>query len=176
MLGDGVAPVAALRDILRVAETLHQHRPGLGDARRIPADRRRLAGKAVAGQRGDHEVEGIRRRRAMRLRIGQRADDLELLDDRAGPAVRDDHRQCVFVLRAHVDEVDVEAVDLGDEIRHCVQPGLHLAPVVGRPSAARVAASSRVARPASYPAPAPCLAIWSPGRAGADRRGPPAGS
>jgi hypothetical protein len=50
-------------------------------------------------------------------RIDERVDDLELLDDRAGPAVRDDERQRVLVLRADVDEVNVEPVDLGDEVR-----------------------------------------------------------
>ena len=54
----------------------------------------------------------------------------ELLDDRARPAVRDDQRQRVLVLRSHVDEVDVEAVDLGDELRQRVEPRLDLAPVV----------------------------------------------
>ena len=46
-------------------------------------------------------------------RIGQRVDDLQLLDDRAGPAVRDDDRQRVVMSRADVDEMNVEPVDLG---------------------------------------------------------------
>jgi hypothetical protein len=50
-------------------------------------------------------------------RIGQWIDDLELLDDRARPSVRDDERHCVFVLRANVNEMNVHAVDLGDEVR-----------------------------------------------------------
>jgi hypothetical protein len=29
--------------------------------------------------------------------IGERVDNLQLLDDRSGPPVRDDERQCVFV-------------------------------------------------------------------------------
>jgi hypothetical protein len=49
--------------------------------------------------------------------IGQRIDDLQLLDDRAGPAVRDDERQRIIVLRTSVDEVNVEPIDLGDEVR-----------------------------------------------------------
>ena len=72
--------------------------------------------------------EGITRSKAsaalaaVRRGIGQRPDDLQLLDDRAGPAVRDDQRQRVRVLRADVDEVDVEPVDLGDELRQGVEP------------------------------------------------------
>ena len=62
-------------------------------------------------------MERVRCAPAMRRRIGQRIDDLHLLDDRAGPAVRDDHRQRIFMLRAHVNEMNVEPVDLGDEVR-----------------------------------------------------------
>ena len=96
-----------------------------------------LAGKAVARQRRNHDVERVRRAAAVRRRIGQRIDDLQLLDDRAGPAVRDDDRQRVRLLRAHVDEVDVDAVDLGHELRQGVQPRLDLAPVVVRRPVAR---------------------------------------
>jgi hypothetical protein len=49
--------------------------------------------------------------------IGQPIDDLQLLDDRAGPSVIDDERQRAIVLRANVDEVNVEPVDFGDELR-----------------------------------------------------------
>ena len=54
---------------------------------------------------------------AVRRGIRQSIDDLQLLDDRARPAVIDDERQRVFVLRTDVDEVDVQPVDLGDELR-----------------------------------------------------------
>jgi hypothetical protein len=68
----------------------------------------------------------------MGRRVGQRIDDLQLLDDRARPSVGDDERQGVLMLRADVDEVDVQPVDLGDELRQGVQPGFDLAPVVFR--------------------------------------------
>ena len=55
---------------------------------------------------------------------------VEHLDDRAGPAVRDDHRQRVLVWRLHVDEVDIETVDLGQELWERVQPRLEPAEVV----------------------------------------------
>src|SRR3954452_7975128 len=63
-------------------------------------------------------------------RIGQGIDDLQLLDDRAGPSVRDDERQRIFMLRANVNEVDVQAIDLGDEVLYGLQLLLALAPVV----------------------------------------------
>ena len=53
----------------------------------------------------------------MRRGVRQPVDDLKLLDDRAGPAVIDDEWQSVVMLRTNVDEVDVQAVDLGDELR-----------------------------------------------------------
>ena len=46
--------------------------------------------------------------------IGERIDNLDLLDDRPGPSVRDDERQRVFVLRTNVNEMNVEPIDLGD--------------------------------------------------------------
>jgi hypothetical protein len=75
-----------------------------------------LAGEAVAGQRRQHQVEGVLGTSAVRGRVGERADDLEQFDDRAGPAVRDDQRQRVLVRRLDVDEVDVHPVDLGREL------------------------------------------------------------
>ena len=84
----------------------------------------------MPGQRRDDEVERVGGARAVGGGVGERADDLQLLDDRSGPAVGDDHRQGVLVLRAHVDEVDVEPVDLGDELRKFVEPCLHGPPVV----------------------------------------------
>ena len=66
----------------------------------------------------------------MGRRIRQRSDDLQLLDDGSRPTVRDDDRQSVRVLRADVNEMDVEPIDRGDELRQGVQPRLHLAPVV----------------------------------------------
>ena len=64
-------------------------------------------------------------------RFGERPDNLEHLDHRAGPAVGDDERQGVFVGGLDVDEVDIEPVDLGPELWQSVQLGLAGAPVVG---------------------------------------------
>src|SRR6476661_10503963 len=47
--------------------------------------------------------------------IGQRIDDLHLLDDRTRPAVGDDERQRIFMFRMDVNEVNLEPIDLGDE-------------------------------------------------------------
>ena len=65
LLGDGVAPVAALCDEVRVAEPVHQHDPGTGDADGVPAGLGRLTREPVARQRRDHEMEGVRGARAV---------------------------------------------------------------------------------------------------------------
>jgi hypothetical protein len=41
------------------------------------------------------------------------------------------------MLRAHVNEVDIEAIDLRDEVRHGIEPRFDLAPVVLRGPVAR---------------------------------------
>src|SRR5690349_23422537 len=58
------------------------------------------------------------------FRSGQRIDDFQLLDDRSRPTVRDDQRQRVRLLRLDVDEMDVDAVDGGDELRQRGEPAL----------------------------------------------------
>jgi hypothetical protein len=62
-------------------------------------------------------MEGVRRARAVCRGIGKWVDNLQLLDDRAGPSVRDDERQRIVMLRTSVNEVNVEPIDLGDEVR-----------------------------------------------------------
>ena len=102
----------------------------------IPAGGGRLGGEPVARQRRDHEMERVLRACAVCRRVGERLDDLQLLDDRAGPAVRDDERQGVLMLGADMDEMNVQPVDLGHEVREGVELRLALAPVVvGRPVA-----------------------------------------
>ena len=127
---DRGAPVAALRPVAGVAETLHQLRPGPGDAVGTPARRGRLTGKPVARQRRYHHIECVRGVPAVRGGIGERLDDLQLLDDRAGPPVRDDEWQRRVVVRANMDEMNVEPVDLGQELRQRVQLCLAPPPVV----------------------------------------------
>src|SRR5215207_329674 len=75
-------------------------------------------------------MERIRCARAMCCGIGKWLDDLQLLNDRARPAMRDDERQRIFMFRTNVDEMDVQPIDLGDEVRQSLQPRLAVAPVV----------------------------------------------
>ena len=110
-------------------------------------------GEAVAGQGRQHQVECVLGGAAVRGRVGQRADGLEQLDDRAGPAVRHDQRQRVLMPRPDVDEVDLDPVDLGRELRQRVQPRLaRCASRTRSPSSGRAPAASPAARPAIGPA------------------------
>jgi hypothetical protein len=120
----------ALRHKSRIAETPHQLHPGTCHAGGVPTGLLRLGGEPVAGHRRDHHIERVRGVAAMRRRVGERAGDVQHLDDRARPAVRDDQRQRVLVRRPDVDEVDVQAVDLGHELRQGVQPRLEPPEVV----------------------------------------------
>ena len=129
-VGDLGAPVAALSDVPGVAEPPHQGDPRIGDANRSPAGRGRLARVAVPGHRRHDHVERVRGIAAVRGRIAERPEDVEHLEDRTRPAVRDDQRQRVRVRRLDLDEVDVDPVDLGDELRHRVQSLLDPSEVV----------------------------------------------
>jgi hypothetical protein len=67
----------------------------VGDAQVVPADVLQGDGEAVTGDRGRDDVEGVGGIAAVGLGIGERADDLEELGDRAGPAVGEDQRERV---------------------------------------------------------------------------------
>ena len=98
---------------------------------------------------------------AMRCGIGQWIDDLHLLDNRARPSMRDDERQRVFMFRANVNEVNVQSIDLGDELRQGVQSRLDLAPVVFRPPIARECLNRRELHALRlHPGPFPDQATW----------------
>ena len=59
-------------------------------------------------------------------RVGQRADGVEQLEDRAGPAMGHDQRQRVLMPRPDVDEVDLDTVDVGRELRQPFSLASHL--------------------------------------------------
>ena len=171
------APVAALRAVARVAQAIHQLGPGRGDAIDAPAGGRGLGREAEAGQgRADH-VEGVGGIAAVLHRIDQRFDHLVELDDRTGPAMGDDQRHGPGVRRAHVEEMDVESVDLGGELREAIEQRFAAAPIVIvgpvpadllDPLAAARPGSSR--RPARPPASASCAVSTSDRRARRRRR------
>ncbi len=126
----GDAPVAAVCDVARVAEAGHQLHPDLRHALGVVSPLARLVREAVSRHRRDHHVECIGRRRAVRDRIGERADHLGIFLDRAWPAVEQQQRRRARNLRAPMDEMNVEPIDVRLELLEFVQPPLLRAPVV----------------------------------------------
>jgi hypothetical protein len=102
-----------------------------------------LAGKAVARHRRDDHVERVFDAPAVRGRIGQRGDQLDLLEHRARPTMRYNQRKRFCVPRPDVDEVNVQPIDVGDELRESVQLRFRLSPIVIRRPVARQALHCR---------------------------------
>ena len=132
--------------------------------------------RTEAGHRRHHHVKRLRGIPAVGARVGQRADQLGELDDRVRPAVRQQQRQRVRLRRADVQEVHVQAVDLGDELGEVVQPRLVRPPVVTvRPVLGQLAQvrHRHPTAPAGRRATGGASGCGPAGRAG--RRGRPAG-
>src|SRR5215218_2523667 len=64
--------------------------------------------------------------------IRQRTDHLELLKHRSRPAVSDYDRERIGMLRSDMNEMNIDTVDLGDELRKGIHLCLDLSPVVLR--------------------------------------------
>ena len=124
------APVATLCAIARVAQTVHQRSPGRRDMIDAPTDSHWLGRKAKARQRRANHVKGVSAVAAMGGRIGQRLDHLVELNHRARPAVGDDQRHGLRVWGAHVQEMNVEPVDLSSELRKAVEQRFATAPII----------------------------------------------
>ena len=129
---DDRTPVAALRHETRVSEALHQLDPGTCHVVGVPAGVGRLAGEPVARHRRNHQMERVRCAAAVRRGSvsGPMIFSCSMIEP-GQPCVTMSGRR-VLMLRADVNEVDVEPVDLGDELRQGVQFRLALAPVVVR--------------------------------------------
>jgi hypothetical protein len=63
------------------------------------------------------------------LGVGEAVDHMQELDDRAGPAMRQNKRNVVPVSAALMQHVDILAVDAGDDLREAVDRCLLRAPV-----------------------------------------------
>ena len=42
----------------------------------------------------------------------------------------DDQRQRIFMFRADMNKMNIQAIDFGDEVRHSIQPRFTLAPII----------------------------------------------
>ena len=64
------------------------------------------------------------------LRFAQRSKHFHEFDDRARPAMGHHQGQRIRITRADVQEMDIQTVDFGHELRNRVQPAFGLTPVV----------------------------------------------
>ena len=77
-------------------------------------------------------MERIRSRTAISSRISQRFNNLQHLDEGAGPSVRENDGQGILMLGTNVNEVNIQPIDLSQEVRQGIQLRFELAPVVIR--------------------------------------------
>ena len=119
--------VVADRAVPLVAEAAHQLGPGPGGA--VACSSRRCGSGPEKPKPGSDGITRWNAGASGVVGLGQRLDDVQVLHDRAGPAVRQDQRGGVGPRRPDVQEVDVLAVDLGDELRVGVEPRLDRPPV-----------------------------------------------
>lgn len=95
-----------------------------------PAGARRLSRKSVTRHGRDDNVERILRLATMCGRIGEQSDELDLLEHGAWPAVVDDERKSPGILGTDVDEMNVQPINVGNELRQSIQFRFRLPPVV----------------------------------------------
>jgi hypothetical protein len=143
-----------------------------------------MARETIARERRDHDVERVVRSAAEICRLRERSDELDLLEDRARPTVGHDQWKRTGLRRLGMDEMDVDAVDVGDELPVPIQCRLRLAPVVpvcpvrhqllelGAPSALRAIRDGLLVGPSRAPDTPPKLiefALWHSDREGTER-------
>ena len=88
--GHDRAGVVAVGAVPVITEPSHQHRPCVSGAQGVPAGLGRRPGEGEAGQRRDDYMEGIGRVTSVRPRVGERLDQVDVLQKRVGPAVSQD--------------------------------------------------------------------------------------
>ena len=153
------APVAALRAVARVAEPVHQLGERARDARTGPSRACASAPRSRSRAATARHVERVGGVAAVRLRVGQPRDDVEELDDRTGPAVREEQRTARP--RAASGRGRSGSTGRRSSVRKCASS-------LSRASCARqsyvVAPVRRPARAGSRAGsrtPSPCPSIWS---------------
>ena len=115
--GGDAAPIAALHAIASIAKPLgHQAIERRGDAADAPPAVRGLAAEAEPRERRDHDIKRVRGVAAVRRGVRQRPDQFEKLHDRTRPAVNKQQWKRVRPLAVEVDEVEVHAVHLTEEL------------------------------------------------------------
>lgn len=107
---------------------MHEVSEQLGDPSHAHPRLGGTLGEAVARQRRHDDVERVGRVAAEAPWVAEQRDDLEHLQECAGPAVQQ-QRRGIGAAAALVHEVQAQPVDLGAELRELVDRPLLLAPV-----------------------------------------------
>jgi hypothetical protein len=102
--------------------------------------------ESVARQGWRDDGERIGRVAAEPCRVGQARNDVEELEDRAGPAMGEQQRHRRGPHARHMHEVQLDSRQLRGELREGVQPRLRRAPVEARLPAREQPAQGRDAR------------------------------
>lgn len=106
-------------------------------------------GETEPGQRRHDESERVGWVAAVRGWVGQQRQELQVLAERAGPAVGQQQRQWVRTLPGRVHQVHKLAVEVRVQVGQAVQPGLEPCAVEGPP--VRQQLRERVSRHAPLP-------------------------
>ena len=104
--------ISALRPVALITQTPHEAVPQPGDIPIVDAGRMGPLGESVTRKRRDNDVKAGTID-AVGVWIGQEWHERQQLDERARPAVNQNQRNAVPVSGPLVDEVDVNAVELG---------------------------------------------------------------
>lgn len=135
---DHRAIVGSVHAVALVAETPHERVVGPGDPRGRPPALGHGLREAVTGRVRDDDVEGVLGTSSVRDRVDEAVDHVEVVDRGSGVGVQQQQGRGALVRGADVDEVDVLAVDPGDEVRERVDACLGGAPVEGAPGGERL--------------------------------------
>ena len=93
--GHDRAGVVAVGAVPVIAKSSHQLGPRPRGAAGVPAGLGGRPGEGEAGQRRDDYMEGIGRVALVRPRVGERPDQVDVLEEGVRPAVRQDQRDGV---------------------------------------------------------------------------------
>ena len=116
LAGDEVAPVASLGGEALVAQDIaHEGAPKVRGAPEVDAGDGERTREGEAGQGGHYDVEGVALVAAVGGGVAEGSDQLVVVPEAPGPAVREDERHGVGSPPFDVDEVDRNVVDGGGE-------------------------------------------------------------
>ena len=120
--------ISALSPVALVTQTTHEAVPQPGDVLIVHAHLTGPLGESVTRKGRDDDVKGGTVD-AVGVRIGQEGHERKQFDERARPAVAQNQRNAVPMSGRLMDEVDMDAVEIGAELVDRVQLAFLCAPI-----------------------------------------------